>query len=424
MYITPERITYTDGHSFCPGCGHGIAIRLIGEVLQELDLEEKAISCLDVACGGLPIDIWRYDSIEAAHGRPVPTAVGVKRTRPNNAVFAYLGDGAAYSIGLAETMHAALRDDNIIEIVVNNCVYGMTGGQTSPTSLQGQRTSSSINGKDHFHGGGTFDVMHALSGMDIAYAARGALCGVSNIRNTRKYIKKAFEKQMNGTGFCLIELLSPCPTNWGKEPAEASQYLQNTVMKQFKVGEFYRKVRIMLKEIICSGFGGQGVLTTGMIIITASHRNNHKVTWYPSYGSEMRGGTANCNVKISDEDIGNPYCDNIDILIAMNEPSINKFESRIKFNGSLYINTDMVDDNKKFRDDISIYKIPANSIALQQTGKIKNANIVMLGYMVKTNSLWEHDDFCEAMCAYFDNKGKGSFNKSNLAVFNAGYDFA
>ena len=120
MVKAPERITYTDGHSFCPGCGHGIAIRLIGEVLQELGREEEAIAVLDVACGGMPIDIWRYDTIEAAHGRPVPTAVGVKFTRPQNPVIAYLGDGAAYSIGIAETIHSARRNDNITVIVLNN----------------------------------------------------------------------------------------------------------------------------------------------------------------------------------------------------------------------------------------------------------------------------------------------------------------
>ena len=155
----PDRITYTDGHSFCPGCGHGTAIRLIGEVLQELKLEEDSIIVLDVACGGMPIDVWRYDTIEAAHGRPVPTAVGVKMVRPDQPVLAYLGDGAAYSIGIAETIHSARRNDNIAVIVLNNCVFGMTGGQMSPTTLQGQVTTSSPDGKNMESGGATLDVV-------------------------------------------------------------------------------------------------------------------------------------------------------------------------------------------------------------------------------------------------------------------------
>lgn len=234
----PERITYTDGHSFCPGCGHGLAIRLIGEVLAELQLEEKAIAVLDVACGGMPIDIWRYDSIEAAHGRPVATAVGVKRVRPETAVFAYLGDGAAYSIGIAETLHAAYRDDNIVVVTINNCVYGMTGGQMSPTTLQGQITSSSPEGKSRKHGGTTMDAIKLMEHIDVAYLARGALCGNGNINNAKKYLKKAFEKQMRNEGYCLVELLSPCPTNWGMVPLAANRHLRDTVMQTFPVGEF------------------------------------------------------------------------------------------------------------------------------------------------------------------------------------------
>lgn len=241
MLKAPDRITYTDGHSFCPGCGHGLAIRLIGEVLQELGLEEKTVAVLDVACGGLPIDIWRYDTIEAAHGRPIPTAVGVKSVKKDLAVFAYLGDGAAYSIGIAETVHAARRNDNIVVIVVNNCVYGMTGGQMSPTTLQGQITSSSINGMSKESGGSTFDITDILGKMDISYLARGGLCGVSSINKTKKYLKKAFMKHINNEGFCFIELLSPCPTNWAMEPLVAAKHLNEEVTRQFPTGEFIDK---------------------------------------------------------------------------------------------------------------------------------------------------------------------------------------
>lgn len=234
----PERITYTDGHSFCPGCGHGIAIRLIGEALQELQMEEEAVISLDVACGGMPIDVWRYDTIEAAHGRPVATAVGVKMARPANPVIAYLGDGAAYSIGIAETIHSARRNDNITVIVLNNCVFGMTGGQMSPTSLQGQVTSSSIHGKSMEEGGGTLDVINMLKDMDIAYLARASLCDTENIKKAKKYIVKALEKQRNGEGYGLIELLSPCPTNWNMEPGDAAEHIKEIIMPVFPVGEF------------------------------------------------------------------------------------------------------------------------------------------------------------------------------------------
>ena len=234
----PERITYTDGHSFCPGCGHGIAIRLIGEALQELQMEEEAVISLDVACGGMPIDVWRYDTIEAAHGRPVATAVGVKMARPANPVIAYLGDGAAYSIGIAETIHSARRNDNITVIVLNNCVFGMTGGQMSPTSLQGQVTGSSIHGKSMEEGGATLDVINMLKDMDISYLARASLCDAGNIKKAKKYIVKALKKQKNGEGYGLIELLSPCPTNWNMEPGAAAEHIKEIIMPVFPVGEF------------------------------------------------------------------------------------------------------------------------------------------------------------------------------------------
>lgn len=241
VFKAPERITYTDGHSFCPGCGHGTAIRLIGEVLEELRLEEDTIIVLDVACGGMPIDVWRYDTIEAAHGRPVPTAVGVKMVRPDQPVLAYLGDGAAYSIGLAETIHAARRNDNIAVIVLNNCVFGMTGGQMSPTTLQGQITTSSPGGKSMESGGGTLDVIRLLSTMDIAYLARGAVCDSANIRKTKKYIKRAMEKQLHKEGFGLVEILSPCPTNWKMTPVRCMEHIKEQILPVFPVGEFIGK---------------------------------------------------------------------------------------------------------------------------------------------------------------------------------------
>lgn len=237
----PERITYTNGHSFCPGCGHGLAIRLVGEVLEELALEEKTIAVLDVACGGMPIEIWQYDTIEAAHGRPVPTATGVKKVRPEHTVFAYLGDGAAYSIGIAETIHSARRNDNITVIVVNNCVYGMTGGQMSPTTIDGQITSSTIDGKDPKRDGVTLDIIPFLKSLDVAYLARAALADVPGITRAKKYLRKAFEKQMDNQGFSFVELLSPCPTNWNLSPEKAARKIKDDIIPVFPVGEFVER---------------------------------------------------------------------------------------------------------------------------------------------------------------------------------------
>lgn len=236
----PESISFAET-SFCPGCGHGIAARLIGEVMEEMGFTEKLLTVVDVACAALNIDTWRFDTIMAAHGRPIATATGVKKVRKNNPVLAYLGDGAAYSIGISETMYAAFRNDNVVAIVINNQVFGMTGGQMAPTTLEGQKTATTPKGRDISKTGKPFDVTKVLGNTDMAYLARGSVSNPSNIIKTKKYIKKAFEKHMNNEGFCLVEILSPCPTNLGLTPVKTVERMENVVQNYYKIGEFIDK---------------------------------------------------------------------------------------------------------------------------------------------------------------------------------------
>lgn len=238
--VAPETITFTQS-GFCPGCGHGLAVRLIAEVMEEMGLSEKLLAVVDVACGSLNIDSWRFDTVMAAHGRPIATAVGIKKVRKENPVLAYVGDGAAYSIGMAETMHTAIRNDNVIAIVINNSLYGMTGGQCAPTSLPGQITTSTPYGKDPKKSGMPFRVEHAFSGLDIAYLARGSMADAKGIIKSKNYIKKAVEKHMNNEGFCLVELLSPCPTNLNMTPIKSIERIKNEMEQYFPVGEFKEK---------------------------------------------------------------------------------------------------------------------------------------------------------------------------------------
>ncbi len=236
----PESISFAET-SFCPGCGHGLVARLIGEVMEEMGLTEKLLTVVDVACASLNIDTWRFDTIMAAHGRPIATAIGVKKVRKDNPVLAYLGDGAAYSIGIAETMHGALRNDNVVTIVINNGVFGMTGGQMAPTTLEGQKTSTSVKGRDVLKTGEPFDVVKVMGNLDIAYLARGSVSNARDIRKTKKYIKKAFEKHMNNEGYCLIEILSPCPTNLGMTPVKCAERIDDIVSDYYKTGEYIDK---------------------------------------------------------------------------------------------------------------------------------------------------------------------------------------
>lgn len=239
-FKAPESISFTDT-SFCPGCGHGIVSRLIGEVMEEMGLTDKLLTVVDVACASLHIDTWKFDTIMAAHGRPIPTAIGLKKVRKDYPVLAYLGDGAAYSIGVAETMYAALRNDNIITIVVNNGVFGMTGGQMAPTSLEGQRTATSPKGRDVEKTGQPFDVVKVMGDLDISYLARGSVSNAADIRRTKGYIKKAFEKHLNNEGFAFVEILSPCPTNLGLTPVKTVERIDGVVKDYYKTGEYIDK---------------------------------------------------------------------------------------------------------------------------------------------------------------------------------------
>lgn len=236
----PETITFAPT-PFCPGCGHGTASRMIAEIVEDLHMREDFIPVVDVACGALTMDIWRYDTVMAAHGRPIDAAIGVKKVRKDKLVAAYLGDGAAYAIGMSETMHAALRNDNIVVIVVNNGVFGMTGGQMAPTTLPGQKTTSSPKGRDPKKQGNPFDVTKALKEMEIAYLARASLDSPGAVIKASSYIKKAFKKQMNKEGFCLVELLAPCPTNWGLSPVESLEHIKKDTLSYYQLGEFIDK---------------------------------------------------------------------------------------------------------------------------------------------------------------------------------------
>lgn len=236
----PESVSFAPT-SFCPGCGHGVVSRLIGEVMEEMGLTDKLLVVVDVACSSLHIDTWTYDTIIAAHGRPIPTATGVQKVRSDNPVLAYMGDGAAYAIGISETMYGAIRNDNVVVIIVNNGVFGMTGGQMAPTSLEGQKTVTSQLGRDVEKTGQPFDIMKALAEFDIPYLARGSVSNAANIRKTKKYIRKAFDKHMNKEGYCLVEILSPCPTNLKLSPVDCADRVDGAVSDYYEMGEFIDK---------------------------------------------------------------------------------------------------------------------------------------------------------------------------------------
>lgn len=224
--------------SWCPGCGHGIVCRVITDAITELGVSDKIITVDDVACGQFGQFAMKYNTVMGAHGRTIPTAAGIKRVRPDSLVIARPGDGSAYSIGIESTLYSAIRNENILAIVINNSVFGMTGGQMSPTSLPGMKTATSPYGRDESKNGSMVDISKILSGTDMAYMARVAVNTPANTEKAKKAIKKALEKQMNGEGFCLVEVLSMCPTNWKMSEIDACEFIKTTQSKYLPLGEF------------------------------------------------------------------------------------------------------------------------------------------------------------------------------------------
>jgi 2-oxoglutarate ferredoxin oxidoreductase subunit beta len=238
VYRRPESFTDTPTH-YCPGCTHGIAHRLIAEVLDEMELREKTIGVAPVGCSVFAYNYFDIDFVEAAHGRAPAMATGIKRVLPNRIVFTYQGDGDLASIGMAEIIHAAGRGENITVIFINNAIYGMTGGQMAPTSLPGQKTTSSPSGRDVEQMGFPIHMSEMLCTMEGAgYVVRRSLHDPKNIRLAKKAIRLAFETQKRGLGFSMVELLSSCPTNWNLSPSDALRWIEEKMVPVYPLNDF------------------------------------------------------------------------------------------------------------------------------------------------------------------------------------------
>ena len=232
--------TLTDvSMAYCPGCTHGIAHRLLAEVIDELGIMENTVGVCPVGCSVFLYEYFECDTIEAAHGRAPAVATGVKRTLPDRVVFTYQGDGDLAAIGTAEIVHAAARGENITVIFINNTTYGMTGGQMAPTTMLGQETTTTPGGRDKARAGYPIKVCELLSPLEgVAYAARVALTGPANVAKAKRAIKTAFQMQLEGRGLSLVELLSTCPTQWVMSPLEAMKHVDSVMTPYFPLGEF------------------------------------------------------------------------------------------------------------------------------------------------------------------------------------------
>ena len=232
----PESLRKVSNH-YCAGCGHGIAHRLIAEVVDELGIREQVIGVAPVGCAVIAYDYWDFDCSEAAHGRALAVATAIKRVRPQNIVFTYQGDGDLAAIGTNETIHAANRGENLTVVFINNAVYGMTGGQMAPTTLLGQKTATTPLGREAKLQGYPLKISEMLAMLPaVKYVERVSLHSPQEVIKAKRAIKQAFQNQIDNLGFSLVEVLSPCPTYLGLSPKGALDWVKDTLAKEFPLG--------------------------------------------------------------------------------------------------------------------------------------------------------------------------------------------
>ena len=411
---------------YCPGCTHGIIHRLVAECLEELGVTGKTVGIASVGCSVFSYNYFNCDMIQAPHGRAPAVATGAKRANPDNVVFTYQGDGDLAAIGTAETVHSAARGENITVIFVNNAIYGMTGGQMAPTTLPSQVTQTSPYGRDVTVVGYPVKVCEMLSQVDGAtYLERVAVNNVKNVKKAKQAIKKAFQNQIDGKGFSLIEVLSTCPTNWGLTPKAALKWLDENLETYYPLGVYkdkYKEEKYMSKttKILIAGFGGQGVLFTGKAMAYTGLKAGMEVSWLPSYGPEMRGGTANCSVTLSDTPIGSPIVDKPDVLIAMNLPSLEKFYNDTEKGGYVIFDSSLI-VKEEVRDDLSTIGIPATKLASDNALE-GLANMIILGKVIKETNVLTLDQVKTCLAQMVPAK-KAELLEKNVKAIELGYNY-
>ena len=400
---------------YCPGCGHGIAHKLIAEALTELGLQDRAVLVSPVGCSVFAYYYFDVGNVQAAHGRASAVAMALKRAHPESIVMSYQGDGDLAAIGTAEIVHAANRGENICVFFVNNSIYGMTGGQMAPTTLVGQYSTTSPWGRRPNNEGLPLHVAELLAALETpTYIERVALSDMKNIMKAKKAIRKALEIQRNGGGFSLVEILAPCPTILKMDPLVARKWVGETLVKAFPLGVFRDRkpelpesAQVPVKTVAqalgvedgeaevgparrhhtreitmkLAGFGGHGILLMGQLLAEMGLREQMEVSWLPSYGPEMRSGSAHCYVTLSHERIGSPLVSRPEVLVAMNEISLRKFASRVAPGGLILYNADKVPADFSVTH-ARVVCIPASQMA-DQIGTAKVANVVMLGALLE-----------------------------------------
>ncbi len=410
---------------YCPGCGHGNVHKMISEALSDFGVVDRSILVSPVGCSVFAYYYFDIGNIQAAHGRAPAVATGIKRALPHSIVMSYQGDGDLAAIGTAEIVHAANRGENITVFFINNAIYGMTGGQMAPTTLVEQKSTTSPYGRNPENEGYPIKVCELINSLDApVYIERVSLHSTKHRLQTRKAIRKALQSQIDNKGFSIVEILSACPSGWKLPAVDCNAWIEENMLPIFPLGTLRdridetpsreRKVieltsrqiqeqidvivpekelpartqveeRFQNPEILAAGFGGQGIMLLGVCLAQAAMEEGLASSWIPAYGPEMRGGTANCSVRISDTEIGSPLVVNPDILFAYNRPSLEKFESSVKPGGLILYDSSLIDVEPN-RSDCDIVPIPFTKIA-DDLGNTRIANMVGFGAVLGYTNL-------------------------------------
>ncbi len=426
---------------YCPGCGHGIIHKMVARAIDELGIQDRTVLISPVGCSVFAYYYFDVGNVQAAHGRAPAVGTAIKRSHPGSILISYQGDGDLSAIGSAEILHAANRGENITAIFVNNAIYSMTGGQCAPTTLIGQKSTTTPNGRNAATEGYPLRVSELLATLEApVYIARVGLGDNKQIAQADKAIHRAVENQVKGLGFSLVEILSPCPTIWKMSAVDSQKWVRDVMEKTYPLGVLCDRTadrqprpapepapsldripailgigaaaplkpdassssrtaangweatnslclnaQTALQEIDLrirvAGFGGQGVLLAGEVLAEAGLDAGLEVSWLPSYGPEMRSGTSNCHIRLSNESIDSPLVTSPNMLLAMNEPSLRKFVATVQPGGWILYNGEAIPEDCK-RNDVRALVFPFTQIA-DQLGEPRVANMVILGALLE-----------------------------------------
>jgi len=443
---------------YCPGCGHGIVSKLLAEAIDSLGIQDRTVLVSPVGCSVFGYEYLDVGNIQAAHGRAPAVATAVKRSRPDSVVISYQGDGDLAAIGTAEIIHAANRGEVISVVFVNNAIYGKTGGQMAPTTLLGERTTTTPLGRDPVEHGYPIKVCELLATLEApVFLERVALGSNRQIMAAARVLRRALENQVRGLGFSLVEVLSPCPTIWGLEPTAAQTFVRETMTRTFPLGNFRDRSEAPAPprpappvpslddlprilgiaptpgapaapgqaeiapppesadhRVVVAGFGGQGVLMLGELLAEAGLSAGYHVSWLPSYGPQMRSGTSNCQVRLSAVPVDSPLVSHPNLLVALNEPSLRKFLPATEPGGLVLFNADRVPADCAV-EGVRVAAIPGTAIA-DRLGSARAGNMVLLGALLEATGLLPDEALVRALHRLVRQDGWYELDRAALAA--------